>query len=136
AVEELVASGVHREDISLLVSDQQTPHQFELRVGHKGAEAVGWGMAIGVLAGVLIGAFAAFSSWMYDPIGAYPAVTIVIAALLAMALGGAFAGAIGVTKPKIAAELRYGGHPDVDVNTALLGVRVATEEEVRTAQAA
>jgi hypothetical protein len=136
AVEELVESGIERDNISLLVSDHQAPHQFELKVGHKGAEAIAWGMTIGVLIGGLLGTFAAFAASPTHPIGTSPTLTIIIAAILAMSLGGAFGGAIGVTKPKIEAELRYGGHPDVDVNTALLGVRVSTEDEVRNAQAA
>lgn len=136
AVEELVAHGVHRDDISLLVSDHQAPHQFDLRVGHKGPEAIAWGMALGVLIGGLLGVFAAFAAAPTHPIGASPTLTIIVAAILAMSLGGAFGGAIGVTKPKIEAELRFGGHPDVDVNTALLGVRVSTEDDVRVAQAA
>lgn len=134
AVDELVARGMHREDISLLVSDHQAPHQFDLRVGHKGAESVGWGMAAGVPVGAMLAAFAAFASGADSVLGAIPLLTVLIGAILGMALGGAFGGALGVSKPKIEAELRFGGHPDVDVNTALIGVRVDTEAEVRLAQ--
>ncbi|HVH97212.1 MAG TPA: hypothetical protein VM869_00815 [Enhygromyxa sp.] len=107
ALGQLHAAGVERDDISLLMAENNghTP-RFGLIAGHKGAEGAAFGAALGAVLGGIIGGLIALA----DVAGPdWAALGITVATLAGVGLGGAlgsiFGAAFGLRIPEYKAKL-------------------------------
>ena len=84
---ELHAAGVERDDVALLMAEDQHSPRFRLVAGHKLAEGVAFGSALGATLGLVIGAVVALAD--------LTAVGTMIAALAGAGFGGGIGSIIG-----------------------------------------
>lgn len=130
AVQMLMKVGYHRNDISLLMSDETRSRHFGVEAGTKAAEGAGIGSAVGGAVGATIAAIAAIGTSLI-----LPGLGLVIAGPIAAALAGAGAGGaagglvgalVGAGVPEYRAKMYESG---LKAGGVLVGVHAKSSED-------
>jgi len=131
AVEHLVANGVPKKDIGLLMSDQTHGAHFDIEANEKTAEGAGVGGAVGTALGA-IGATAAAAAGLAIPgigfLAAGPIMTALAGAGAGAATGGLVGGLVGMGIPEHEAKAYEGV---LQNDGCLVGVKVPSDERER-----
>lgn len=101
AIGTLLAHGLTRDDIGVLMTDRTRTREFGIQAGTKTAEGLGVGSAVGGAVGAVIGAIVAIGTTL-----SLPGIGLVVAGPLAGALAGA--GAVGAAGGLIGALIGAG----------------------------
>jgi hypothetical protein len=116
---QLHAAGVERDDVALLMAEEQHSPRFGLVAGHKLAVGAAFGAALGAVLGGLVGGVVA--------LGELDSVGITIAILAGLGLGGAIGSVVGAVVGLGARHYRAMFGEPTDGDPVLLAVWVADE---------
>jgi hypothetical protein len=135
AVDRLVAGGFTSDDVSVLMTDAYTTHQFAHEKGSKAPEGTAIGATTGGVIGGTLGLLAGLGALAIPGIGPLIAAGPVVAALAGLGAGGAAGGIVGALSgmgiPEYEAK-RYEGH--VKNGGVLLSVHCDTSTEISRAK--
>ena len=135
AVDRLVAAGFSSADISVLLPDSRSSHEFAHEKNTKAPEGTTTGAATGGLLGGSLGLLAGIGALAIPGVGPFIAAGPIMGALAGLGVGGAVGGLIGALVgmgiPEYEAK-RYEGR--VKDGGVLLSVHCASSEEVSRAK--
>jgi hypothetical protein len=135
AVDELVGSGFSKDDVSVLMADNQGSKDFAHQKDTKAPEGTTTGVAAGGTIGGALGLLAGIGALAIPGVGPFIAAGPIMGALAGLGVGGAVGGLVGALVgmgiPEYEAK-RYEGR--IKEGGVLMSVHCATSEEITRAK--